>query len=1205
MMKAALCVVVLFLITQGFASEEKIYCVKLNSSSSETGNTSCSCQEYTDWSAVISNSSHYFASYTKICFTSDNINLSKKISIVNATNISIIGFNSVKSTSISCSNNSFVFVSNVTFLQIQNFELEACGSKVQKYIEHYGAHAALLLDNVRSATISNVVFKNSYGHSIIGNNLMGSTVLQQVSVVYVNDSSMASRALIGGIILIFSDEITKHSNHSQQRNILIERCQVYYMNNTRQEKMSSSKLSKAVRSLALGFNFYQQNYAVSINIVKTNITSITAQNGPLIYILYNSSNVSNVTLFKSNILHNIITEYGLIEINVGRSNGGSCKSVRHFEVRNCRVSNNIAKSVYNIKQQSQPLCQIVMHIKTVLTTFAHNQAKDYFWMVSFKNGCKYSPTVNILIKQCTFLFNSGFNIEFYKAGNVLLVGKNIFTNNVLNKVDQPKAILTCYKTKLTFEEYSEFSFNTAYWILTLTNYIMLRGNAIINITQNSVVIPYALEGKSTALIYFESSNNDHLCKFQFLSKSNSSQTVLYENLTDYFAIFFEDNTNYSSLIFGTQLNSCFWLKDAINFADLTTGDVMKSVLKFNKTSKQVIQRNITTLCYCKNNNNEDCITDYFRPIFPGQMVPINLKQVPYYSNISTHIYSFAVNDDVEQCPMKPYQLNWLQSINSSCIPIKYAVYSKSSPENTRCYVSFKTTSPDDSLYIYYIDINEACPLGFSLIDGSCECDSRLKTAIPTITCDINTQTFSHSEGGWIGLSEEGDILYVRFCAPTFCIKESTNIHLNSPDTQCNYNRGGLACGQCPPDLSAVFGSLRCKRCTNQWLLLIFAFMLAGILLILLLFALNLTIADGKINGFIFYANGIIANMHAMFLPSSDGAKVISLLNLDLGIETCFYDGMTEYDKTWLQFVFPLYLLFIVAMLAFASRYFSVVEKLTRRRVIPVIATIVLLSYNKLLLVTTEVLFSYTTMYNLSNNKKMTIWMWDTGITLFGVEFSILFIASLLLILIALLPLIFSLLFTRFSLRIRFLSKYLKPYLDAFQGPFKDTCRYFPGLELICRCIAFAVGSRFLKPAHQRAALSNFICVFLLVYVGTFKPFKSLINTALYISYVINLQFIVTLVLYSDFDITENYFTIILHVLLFIAIAEFVGTVLYYCYISQLHKIKCMKLLASKINNVLFHCYHKFKVSHTFPPSSTSEKYYEQLQEEMLLANPLQ
>ena len=31
------------------------------------------------------------------------------------------------------------------------------------------------------------------------------------------------------------------------------------------------------------------------------------------------------------------------------------------------------------------------------------------------------------------------------------------------------------------------------------------------------------------------------------------------------------------------------------------------------------------------------------------------------------------------------------------------------------------------------------------------------------------------------------------------------------------------------------------------------------------------------------------------------------IHLDLGIETCFYDGMDGYTKIWLQLAFPLYL----------------------------------------------------------------------------------------------------------------------------------------------------------------------------------------------------------------------------------------------------------------------------------------------------------
>ena len=38
---------------------------------------------------------------------------------------------------------------------------------------------------------------------------------------------------------------------------------------------------------------------------------------------------------------------------------------------------------------------------------------------------------------------------------------------------------------------------------------------------------------------------------------------------------------------------------------------------------------------------------------------------------------------------------------------------------------------------------------------------------------------------------------------------------------------------------------------------------------------------------------------------------IAWINLDFGIETCFYSGMDTYQKTWLQFAFPLYILLLI------------------------------------------------------------------------------------------------------------------------------------------------------------------------------------------------------------------------------------------------------------------------------------------------------
>ena len=99
---------------------------------------------------------------------------------------------------------------------------------------------------------------------------------------------------------------------------------------------------------------------------------------------------------------------------------------------------------------------------------------------------------------------------------------------------------------------------------------------------------------------------------------------------------------------------------------------------------------------------------------------------------------------------------------------------------------------------------------------------------------------------------------------------------------------------------------------------------------------------------------------------------------------------------------------------------------------------------------------------------------------------------------------------------------------------------------------------------------------------------------------INLQCIAILVMYSDFYIEETYYVIIFHILLVIALVQFLGTVLYYLYINRLHKIKCINLLASKVKNIKF-CY-KFETRPS--PSPPAAAYYEQLQEELLLEDPV-
>ena len=115
--------------------------------------------------------------------------------------------------------------------------------------------------------------------------------------------------------------------------------------------------------------------------------------------------------------------------------------------------------------------------------------------------------------------------------------------------------------------------------------------------------------------------------------------------------------------------------------------------------------------------------------------------------------------------------------------------------------------------------------------------------------------------------------------------------------------------------------------------------LAGIALVVLLIVLNLTVSVGTINGLNFYANIVRAN-HATFFPPNTTNSFLSWfiawINLDLSIATCFYNGLDAYVKTWLQFVFPLYIWFLVITIIVLSHYYTLAARLSGRNAVPVL-----------------------------------------------------------------------------------------------------------------------------------------------------------------------------------------------------------------------------------------------------------------------------
>ena len=294
------------------------------------------------------------------------------------------------------------------------------------------------------------------------------------------------------------------------------------------------------------------------------------------------------------------------------------------------------------------------------------------------------------------------------------------------------------------------------------------------------------------------------------------------------------------------------------------------------------------------------------------------------------------------------------------------------------------------------------------------------------------------------------------------------------------------------------------------------------MLVLLLFILNLTVTDGTINAFILYVNIISINT-PMFFPHTSkltpAYTFISLANLDLGIQTCFYNGMDDYAKMWLQLAFPFYLIFIATSLIITSRYSTTIQRLTARRALPVLATLFLLSYTKMLLIVSSILFQYSKIIHLSSKQTTLLMAWsvDANIPLFGVKFTTLFLVCLLLFLI-LIPFNIILLFTKTLSRFKFITRF-KPLLDAYQGPYKIKFYYWTGVQLVIRVLFYGISS---LDRNINLTIGIMLLTIIVGLEGVLKPFTIKYKNYQELVFMFNLQFLFVVSLYNQ-DGTYNYF----------------------------------------------------------------------------------
>ena len=373
------------------------------------------------------------------------------------------------------------------------------------------------------------------------------------------------------------------------------------------------------------------------------------------------------------------------------------------------------------------------------------------------------------------------------------------------------------------------------------------------------------------------------------------------------------------------------------------------------------------VCICTSNGMPDCLTVFDsvkQAVYPGQT--INISAVVVGQEFGTVVGSvFAQFLQVSNAAQLDSWQYTQDVTKDRCRQLHFSIYSKPQESDivfiltsSQRYISHVIRSQKEvnetiqlwksshlyinegdkiviekNVYEYPVYVNISllpCPPDFKLTKTApcmCECSVLLQKLLG-VQCNIQDQTVERSGSVWVGGNDS--VVVSEYCPYNYCKKEKVNVTLSDPDSQCDYNHAGTLCGQCQQGLSLALGSAKCLPCSNKYLALIIPFLFAGLALVLFIKALDLTISQGT-------RSSLLKANEYIFLPQNLSRIniFISWLNLDLGIETCFVNGLTPYSITWLQFVFPLYIWSIAGL----ARYNSGVARVMGNNSVPVLATL--------------------------------------------------------------------------------------------------------------------------------------------------------------------------------------------------------------------------------------------------------------------------
>ena len=361
---------------------------------------------------------------------------------------------------------------------------------------------------------------------------------------------------------------------------------------------------------------------------------------------------------------------------------------------------------------------------------------------------------------------------------------------------------------------------------------------------------------------------------------------------------------------------------------------------------------------------------------------------------------------------------------------------------------------------------------------------------------------------------------------------------NFTDRVCNHlNRTGRLCGECtkdhyPPVYSYTFECIRCDSRWYNWLLfIVVAFVPLTIFLVfVLIFRVRATSA--QLSAFVLFSQNVSIPINVQIILSATSgtqlthglAKTIvtlySIWNLDFfrSIFPPICIPITTMQVVLLEYTIAFYPLLVLVLVYFAAKcqmnrvqgilcLWAPMHKTMnhlqqgwklQRSIIDAFATFFLLSYNKLLSTSFNMLI-FVRVYNAHGTRVGSYVYNDASLEYFGPDhwyYGLL--AGVILIIFVVLPVVILLLypmrwFHKCLSQLNMNGELIRAFMDSFQGCYKDgtsgtrDCRYFAGVYFLLRIVMFIACSVTLTSLFYSVATIIFISMGMLIIIV--RPYK--------------------------------------------------------------------------------------------------------------------